>query len=249
MATSTPILPAPPTVTSQPTASLIQPASLALSLAQRTVASGDILTISARTAPRATVSATLIVTQTKLVLSGTGQQRKTVRQTVTLYKATLGGTADAQGRYTGRLRLTYKVTKATAAQFTLTARLGTQVLKRTALLTIMPALSLRLTAPKSVMSGGYLMLTVRTSAAARLSVTLEVVTTKSLVKGKKTVRQEVVLYRATLNGTTDKAGQFTGRLGVTHKPTKAVQARLSVVARTSYTAATRSVGVTIQPRR
>lgn len=103
-----------------------------------------------------------------------------------------------------------------------------------------------------VTSGGTLSIRVQSSPRATIKMTLSVTATRIKTTGKgahrKRVKHTVVLYRVTYHGKADRHGRLTGRLHVTYKTARGVQARLTVTARTATGAVTRTATVTIRPR-
>src|SRR5438552_3323159 len=107
---------------------------LSLSLAPEPVVSGSTLVVGVHTAPRAPVRGTLRVTAAQTVLSGTGQHRQRLERIVVMYSETIRGAADAHGRFTGHVRVTYKPATPVAATLTVTAgstRTATRIVRVT----------------------------------------------------------------------------------------------------------------------
>lgn len=82
--------------------------------------------------------ATLRVTARQTV-AGKGQHRPRVVRVVTLYQVVLRGRADAHGRLTWRLRVTYRPRRATTGQLTVTASRRRGTATRRVSVTIQPA--------------------------------------------------------------------------------------------------------------
>lgn len=227
---------------------------LALGKHPHGVHGGDVLALAIRTAPRATVLTRLQVTTTKLVTTGKGKHRKHVRRTVMLYQATQHGAADAHGRLTDRLRVTYKPGKSIEAGLTVTARTGCGTAVHTDRVMIEPARVLPLSLgalPHGVVSGQTLRLRIQALAHAQVSATLQVATTRVIVTGqgkhrKRTVRT-VVLYAVTRKGAADARGHATLSLPVRYKPPKPISGTLIVTERAAGTTTTRTISVTIRP--
>lgn len=112
-----------------------------------------------------------------------------------------------------------------------------------------PTLTIR-SASRASAAGRILMLSASTVARARLTVTLKLVATRSIVTGpgaqrKKSTRQ-LVLAQLTRHGVADGHGRFTTNWRVataTHGPTYAL---LTVTTRTAHGTVTRSTRVTIK---
>jgi hypothetical protein len=80
------------------------------------------LLVSIDTLPHARVTVTLQVVRQKVIVAGRGRSRQRVIRTVVLYRSTIMGRADAHGRLTGRLRVTYRPPKAARAVVLVTVR-------------------------------------------------------------------------------------------------------------------------------
>jgi len=228
------------------------PVPLTIRLAQRSVTSGSRLTLRANTAPRAQVSAMLQVVTTKVTVIGMGRHRKQVRRTVVLYRATAQGTADRRGQLMLNPRLAYKPAKPMQASLVVTARGTCSIATRTIQVTVRPQRLYALTldiGPHRVVSGRTLTIHARTVRDARVTATLQVTITRTVVMGvghrRKRVRQTIVLYRATSHGAADAHGQYTGHLRITYKPVRPASATLTVIARTPDGSVTRSIRVSI----
>ena len=87
------------------------------------VRTGRILTVVLHTARGAHVTATLQVTTKRTSYTGSGKKRRRVTRTVVLYRTAARGIVDRHGTYTARLRVTYKVKRATGASVIATATL------------------------------------------------------------------------------------------------------------------------------
>ena len=85
---------------------------------------------------------------------------------------------------------------------------------------------------RSIFGGGRFPYSITTAPGARGKVTLQVTTTTLVWKGKgkhrKRVKQSVVLYTATRQGTADTHGRLKSSLRVAYQPSDAVRAGLSV---------------------
>jgi hypothetical protein len=79
------------------------------------LASGRTLLVRIGTVARARVTVALQVVTKKAVVAGKGRPHQRVVRTVVLYQTTARGLADAHGRFTGRLRITYQPPKAAQA--------------------------------------------------------------------------------------------------------------------------------------
>jgi hypothetical protein len=92
----------------------IRPLPFALMLTPSSALSDTPLTLSVRTVPRARVEA---IVRIPLVGPKPGARRAT-------YQMTLRGEADARGRFSHRLRISYRVPRASRVQVAVTARIG-----------------------------------------------------------------------------------------------------------------------------
>jgi hypothetical protein len=86
-------------------------ASFIGSVTPRYLATGHTLLVGIGTVARARVTVALQGV-TKKVVAGKGRLRQHVVRTVVLYQATARGMADADGHFTGRLRIAYRPPKA-----------------------------------------------------------------------------------------------------------------------------------------
>jgi hypothetical protein len=111
---------------------------LTLSVAQHVGRSGQTLTLVLKTGARSQVTITVQVITTTVVVTGKGRHRKHVTQTRVLYRVSLRGLADAHGRFTGRLRITYKAAKPIQAHVLVSVHRGRLMATRTLTLTIQP---------------------------------------------------------------------------------------------------------------
>jgi hypothetical protein len=104
-----------------------------------------------------------------------------------------------------------------------------------------------------VIAGDTLAVPIHTLPHARVLITLQVMTRKAALAGKGThrtrVTQLIMLYQARCQGTASGRGQFSGTVRITYRPAKPVPARLTVTVRMAQRMASRTVGVTILPRR
>jgi len=107
-------------------------------MAAQSVTSGNMLTITIHTLPRAKVALTLRVTTSRTTFTGTGKHRRRVSRTIWLYHLTGGGTADKRGGYTGKLHVSYAPVKSMRASLTVTARTARGMVTHTAQVTIQP---------------------------------------------------------------------------------------------------------------
>lgn len=133
------VTPVPPTPTRKPTPKPggKRPAALPLALSlPKTVLSGHVLTVGARTAAHGQITITLEVTKSTTTFTGTGKHRKRVVHTKVLYRVRVQGKADAHGRYTGHLRVTYHTAKPVKAQLVTSVRTPHGAATRTAQVTI-----------------------------------------------------------------------------------------------------------------
>jgi len=90
------------------------------------------------TARGAHVTATLQVTAKRTSYTGSGKKRHRVTRTVVLYHTAVRGMVDRNGTYTARLRVTYKVKKATGASVITAATLYGVTATRTRGVAILP---------------------------------------------------------------------------------------------------------------
>jgi hypothetical protein len=105
------------------------------SVTPRYLAAGRTLLVRIGTVARARVTVALQVVTKKAVVAGKGRPRRVVR-TVVLYQTTARGLADAHGRYTGRLRVTYRPPKAAQALLRVTVSTPHGTSKRTSPVTL-----------------------------------------------------------------------------------------------------------------
>lgn len=117
---------------------------------QRSVAGGDTLAVSIRTAPRARVALTLQVVGQKVTLTGKGKKRPRIVRTVVLYQATFQATADAHGKVTVYAPIKYKTAKTVTAAMLVTARNGCATAARKGRVTILPPRPVRRVAPSGI---------------------------------------------------------------------------------------------------
>jgi len=99
---------------------------------------GRVLTVFLHTARGAHVTATLQVTAKRTSYTGSGKKRHRVTRTVVLYHTAVRGMVDRNGTYTARLRVTYKVKKATGASVITAATLYGVTATRTRGVAILP---------------------------------------------------------------------------------------------------------------
>jgi hypothetical protein len=94
---------------------------------------------------------------------------------------------------------------------------------------------------------------IHTLPHARVFITIQVMTRKAALAGKGKYRTRVthliVLYQATFQGTANGRGQFSGTVRISYRPAKPVPARLTVTVLLAQRIVSRTVGVTILPRR
>lgn len=113
--------------------------------------------------------------------------------------------------------------------------------------------SLTVTTPHSVASGAVLVIRLRTASHAVVTMALNVTTTRTVVSGKGKHRKKSVHTTVTSiargHGSADARGGFTGRLAVAYRVAKPVNARLVVTVRTTHGVTSRTIAVTIVPRR
>lgn len=114
------------------------PPPLSVSMKPNVVASGAHITVQARTAPFARVTAQVRVQVSKAISSGRGKQRKRVMHITMLYQTTIHGAASAHGRFSGRLRITYKTARPVRALLTVTVETRQGSATSTAPLMIQP---------------------------------------------------------------------------------------------------------------
>jgi hypothetical protein len=224
--------------------------ALKVHVGQGSVRRGDMLQVRLSTASRAHVSLTLQATTTRVMVTGKGKSQKKVRKTVLLYHLTHQGTADAKGAVTIGLPIGYDPDAPTKADLAVSAQAACGTAQRHTPVTIEPLISFHLNSSHAA-TGGTLTIGAHTLGRARVSINLQVATTKVVVTGKgtsqKKVRKTVVLYRLTYTGTADKYGAFAHSLRVTYKPSKSISATLTVAMQAGHRTASRSVTVTVQP--
>lgn len=97
------------------------------------------------------------------------------------------------------------------------------------------------------------MVGLRTSANARVTLTLRVTSSKTTYtghgKGRKRVTRAITLYTVGTQGTADRRGALVLRLRVSYKTPRPVQATLSIDARRVCAVAAHNATVTIVPPR
>jgi len=102
-------------------------------------------------------------------------------------------------------------------------------------------------------SARALSVSIRTAANAHVTVTLQVFGRRTVLVGKGKHRgrmvRKVVLYAVTMRGTTGRQGRLTGRLPITYRPARPVQAALSVAVRGKDSSATARMSVLLKPHR
>jgi len=105
--------------------------------------------------------------------------------------------------------------------------------------------------PGRVVSGGILTIQAQTAARARMQVLLRVVTVQihgGGGRGKKTTQtSQVVLYHATLNGSADRRGRYSGRLRLVSTLPTSLAALLTVRATAGRSTTTRTAGIQLLP--
>ncbi len=137
--TALPPMPSPTTYAPEPQTPTPNPTPpLTVRMAGQSVTSGNTLTITIHTSPRAKVTLALSVTTSRTTFTGTGKHRRRVSRTIWLYHLTGGGTADKRGGYIGKLRVSYAPAKSTRASLTVTARTARGVVTRTTWVAIQP---------------------------------------------------------------------------------------------------------------
>ncbi len=218
--------------------------SLAANPSGSSVVSGKTLTISVHTAPRARISGT-VAEVTPKPPKGKAPARKAV------YHLSFAGTADAHGRYTATLHIAFKPSKPTDVTVKVTARTGTASVTRTFRVTVQPLQVTVGVKPATVAHGHNLTLSVQSVPKARVSVLLQVLTTRRVTTGtgghKKQTTRIVVLYQLTFSGTTGRKGAFTGHARIQYRPAARTVAGISVTVSSGDFQATGSGHLTITP--
>jgi phospholipase C len=234
----------PPTSVPPTSAPTVAPTSTPVSLAARpsgsSVVSGKTLTISIQTAPHARVSGT--VTET------TPPKGKSAKAA---FHLNFTGTADAHGRYTAKLHIAFKPSGPANLTVKVTARVGSASITRTFRVTVQPLAVTLGVKPATVAHGHDLTLSVQSVPKARVSVLVQVLTTRRVTTGsgkhKKQTTRVVVLYQLMLSGTTGSKGVFTGHARVQYRPSGRTGAGISVTVRSGGLQATGSGHLTITP--
>jgi hypothetical protein len=249
------VIPAPPplSVGIAPHRTLVVGNSRALALSKTLgyVTGGGTLPLLIRTAPRATVTASLDVVATQVVIHGQGAHRTRTTRHVVLSHTALRGTADATGRYSPQMHVAYQPNSPVVATLSVWAQAscGTAI-KRTRL-SILP-LRIMVT-PRRLVGGSPLTITLHTGAHGQVSISLEVDTTGDTVMGQGTqrhhVRQVVALYRLRVTGTADAHGRFSRRVAIAYQPSKPMPANIAVTVRLPQGTATGRATATLLPRR
>ena len=118
-----------------------------------------------------------------------------------------------------------------------------------------PCLPLLLTirlSQRSVVTGGTLMVGIRTAAQARNTVIAQVVARKTIMTGagrhRRRVTRSIVVYKTARRGTADRHGRFTARLRIAYRPARLAPAHLTVTALKGCSSAAATLGLTIRPR-
>jgi len=100
-------------------------------------------------------------------------------------------------------------------------------------------------------SAGMLSVSIRTAANAHVTVTLQVFGRQTVLVGKGKHRgrmvRVVVLYAATMRGTTGRQGRLTGRLPIAYRSARPVQAALSVIVHGKDSLAMAHMSVLLKP--
>jgi hypothetical protein len=215
------------------------------------VTGGGTLPLTIHTAPRAAITASLDVVTTRVIVHGNGAHRTRTTRTVVLYHTTLHGRADGQGRFTAQLPVAYQPQDPAVASLSVSATTACGTATQHSTLTILP-LQITLT-PGRVAGGGTLTIALRTGGNGRVSITLEVATTRETTVGQGTqrhhVRRRVVLYRLLVSGTADRTGRFARRVRIAYRPSKALAAGLTVTVRLPQGTALGRTTVLIVPHR
>jgi hypothetical protein len=175
-----------------------------------------------------------------------------VTRSIVAYRTALRGTADRHGRFTARLRIGHRLARLAPAQLTVTALKGCSSAADTLGLTIRsrPQQPLvRSVTPRYLAATHTLLVGVDAVPRARATVRLQVVTQKVIVAGqgrsRRRVVRTVVLSRSTVTGTANAPGHVTGTLRITHRPPRAVQARVLVTVSAPRGTSTRTSPVTL----
>jgi Abnormal spindle-like microcephaly-assoc'd, ASPM-SPD-2-Hydin len=248
------VIPAPPplSVGIAPHRTLVAGNSRALALSTTLgyVTGGGTLPLLIRTAPHATVNASLDVVATQVVIHGQGAHRTRTTRRVVLSHTTLHGTADATGRYSPQMHVAYQPTSPVVATLTVRAQANCDTATKRTTLTILP---LRITVtPRRLVGGSPLTVTLHTGAKGQVSISLEVDTTRDTVLGQGTqrrhVRQVVALYRLRVTGTADAHGRFSRRVAIAYQPRTPLLASIGVTVRLPQGTATGRVTATLLPR-
>ncbi len=112
--------------------------ALTISLMTRRVAGGAMVRVSVRTTPRARLRVTLQVLTPRVMATDRGRRRARAESASPRYHATFQGIVDARGRFTGRMRITYRLVEATPALLTVMARTPSGAVARTIKMTLRP---------------------------------------------------------------------------------------------------------------
>jgi hypothetical protein len=214
------------------------------------VTGGSTLPLLIRTAPHATVTASLDVVATQMIIRGTGAHRTRTARRVVLYHTALRGIADATGRYSPQMHVAYQPTSPVVATLSVWAQASCGIATRRTSLRILP---LRITiTPRRLIGGNPLTITLRTGAHGQVGIALEVNTTRDTVMGQGTqrhhVRRVVALYRLRVTGTADAHGRFSRRVAIAYQPSKPMPAGITVTVRLPQGTATGRATATLLPR-
>jgi hypothetical protein len=215
------------------------------------VTGGGTLPLTIRTAPHATIAASLDVVVTQVVIHGTGAHRTHTTRRAVLYHTSLHGSADATGRYSPQLHVAYQPKRPVVATLTVQARTTCGTAARRTSLSILP---LRITVtPHRLVGGRPVTITLHTGAKGQVSITLEVDTTRDTVIGQGTqrryVRRVVALYRLRVTGTADTQGQFSRRVAIAYQPRTPMLANIAVTVRLPQGTATGAATAMLLPPR
>ncbi|HZS90489.1 MAG TPA: GDSL-type esterase/lipase family protein [Chloroflexota bacterium] len=114
-------------------------APLKVRIKQRSIASGNNLSLSINTIAHARITVTLLLQKTKITTTGKGKKKKTHKQTITLYRSTATLTANARGLSSGHLRVTYRPSKAVQVPLRVTVVQGCREATYSTKVTVTPA--------------------------------------------------------------------------------------------------------------
>ena len=198
------------------------------------------LTIDVHTRPRARLSVTVQVTTKEPLHRGSRRHPRVTMRDVPRFRDTISGVADAHGRYSGRVYVTYQPPRPLWAELTISERIAQTGPKRlfapraTARQASAPShsstrrLTMRLTPDRAV----ALLVGLHTAPRWRVSISVEVLTRETTTVGvgrhRHRITRLLARFRGELRGRADAHGSFSGRVWITYRPPRPVQATIVI---------------------